>query len=101
MSELRGKSVLVTGADGFIGSHLVQTLKAAGASVRAFVYYNSFNHWGWLDALPEGIDPCGENGEFHTFVSDGPGFRAPLQVEAGEQVERNGAVYADLVPIGR
>ena len=41
--------VLVTGSDGFIGSHLTETLVRAGADVRAFVYYNSFNSWGWLD----------------------------------------------------
>ena len=50
---LRNKKVLVTGADGFIGSHLVEGLIAAGANVRAFVYYNSFNHWGWLDSFPK------------------------------------------------
>ena len=47
--KLQGKKVLVTGADGFIGSHLTEHLVAAGADVRAFVYYNSFNSWGWLD----------------------------------------------------
>lgn len=46
------KKILVTGADGFIGSHLTEELVRAGASVRAFVYYNSFNSWGWLDTLP-------------------------------------------------
>ena len=46
------KKVLVTGADGFIGSHLVEKLLDDGHSVRAFTYYNSFNSWGWLDTLP-------------------------------------------------
>lgn len=45
--------VLVTGADGFIGSHLTEHLLAQGHQVRAFVYYNSFNSWGWLDSLPK------------------------------------------------
>ena len=44
--------VLVTGADGFIGSHLTESLVRAGYSVRAFVMYNSFNSWGWLDHIP-------------------------------------------------
>lgn len=52
--ELRNKSVLVTGADGFIGSHLVEMLLEEGCKVKAFVYYNSFNNWGWLDSLPPG-----------------------------------------------
>jgi NAD dependent epimerase/dehydratase len=51
--NLRNNRVLVTGACGFIGSHLVERLVEEGARARAFVYYNSFNHWGWLDSLPE------------------------------------------------
>ncbi|MCI9173991.1 MAG: SDR family NAD(P)-dependent oxidoreductase [Lachnospiraceae bacterium] len=47
------KKVLVTGADGFIGSHLTESLLERGYEVKAFAYYNSFNTWGWLDTLPQ------------------------------------------------
>jgi NAD dependent epimerase/dehydratase len=49
--HLNGKRILVTGADGFIGSHLTEALVDAGARVRALSQYNSFNHWGWLEDL--------------------------------------------------
>ena len=49
------KKILVTGADGFIGSHLTEELVRKGYEVKAFVYYNSFNTWGWLDTLPKSI----------------------------------------------
>jgi len=50
--NLQSKRVLVTGADGFLGSHLVEHLLSAGAQVTALVQYNSFNFWGWLEELP-------------------------------------------------
>lgn len=52
---MSGKKILVTGADGFIGSHLTEELVRRGHQVRAFVYYNSFNSWGWLDHADEDI----------------------------------------------
>jgi len=52
--DLKGKKVLVTGSEGFIGSHLVERLIGLGADVRAFVLYNSFNSWGWLETLAKG-----------------------------------------------
>ena len=51
-----------------------------------------------LDELPASIDPCGENGEFHTFVWKGPMFSSPLAVSVGERVERDGFVFCDLAP---
>ena len=51
-----------------------------------------------LRDLPEGIDPCGENGEFHTFVYDSPQFHSPIEVERGEVVARDGFIFADLQP---
>lgn len=49
------KKILITGADGFIGSHLTEELVNQGYNVKAFVYYNSFNSWGWLDSLPKNL----------------------------------------------
>ncbi|MFG0216189.1 NAD-dependent 4,6-dehydratase LegB [Brevibacillus porteri] len=53
--NLKGKKILVTGSDGFIGSHLTERLVQEGHDVRAFVNYNSFNSWGWLDHSPQEI----------------------------------------------
>ena len=50
-----GKKILVTGADGFIGSHVTEILVRNGHEVRAFTFYNSFNSWGWLDVLPKAV----------------------------------------------
>ena len=52
-----------------------------------------------LAELPDGVDPCGENGEFHTFVSAGPIFAEPIACERGEIVERDGFVFCDLIPV--
>ena len=51
-----------------------------------------------LNALPTGADPCGENGEFHSFVSAGPMLKGRIAVKVGETVERDGFAYADLLP---
>lgn len=59
------KKVLITGADGFIGSHLTEALVRAGYEVRAFVLYNSFNSWGWLDHCAKDV-----KGKFEVFAGD-------------------------------
>jgi len=53
--KLKNKKILVTGADGFIGSHLTEEIVRQGWNVRAFVYYNSFSSWGWLDETPADV----------------------------------------------
>lgn len=50
-----------------------------------------------LDELPQGVDPCGENGEFHTFCYAGPMFARPITIRPGEIVERDGFVFADFM----
>ncbi len=52
---------------------------------------------GFLQSLPPNVDPCGENGEFHTFVYDAPCFSAPIAVQTGTVVERDGFVFADVL----
>ena len=69
--------VLVTGADGFIGSHLVEALVVSGYDVRAFVYYNSFNSWGWLDHAPNAV-----RDRLDVFAGD---IRDPYGVRAAMQ----------------
>jgi NAD dependent epimerase/dehydratase len=75
--NLRGKKVLVTGADGFIGSHLTEFLLAAGADVRAFVYYNSFNSWGWLDEASDSVKSSLD--VFAGDIRDPHGVRAAMR----------------------
>jgi uncharacterized protein (TIGR00290 family) len=86
--------------------HLADEMMAAG--LRSYItcvdlrkLNRSFAGREWdatlLRDLPSGIDPCGENGEFHTFASAGPMFRSPIVVRRGAVVERDGFVFADLL----
>ena len=63
--NLKKEKILVTGADGFIGSHLTEELVRRGCTVREFVLYNSFNSWGWLDHSPTDV-----KGKFEVFAGD-------------------------------
>ncbi len=71
------KKVLVTGADGFIGSHLTELLVEKGYQVKAFAYYNSFNTWGWLDTLP--ADKMREIEVFSGDIRDPNGVREAMK----------------------
>lgn len=75
--ELKNKRVLVTGADGFIGSHLVERLLAEGCSVKAFVNYNSFNSWGWLDTFSK--ETLGRIEVFAGDIRDPNGVRTAMK----------------------
>jgi dTDP-glucose 4,6-dehydratase len=65
LTRLKGRKVLVTGADGFIGSHLAEALVRLGAEIRALVLYNSFNSWGWLDDAADDV-----RGKFEVVEGD-------------------------------
>lgn len=75
--KLANKKILVTGADGFIGSHVVETLVRAGHDVRAFVLYNSFGGWGWLDDCAP--DVAGRFEVFAGDIRDPNGVRTAMQ----------------------
>ncbi len=75
--DISGKKVLVTGSDGFIGSHLVEALIDAGAKVKAFCLYNSFNSYGWLDTFPK--DKLSKIEIFMGDVRDPNGVRVAMK----------------------
>lgn len=75
--DLKNKKILVTGADGFIGSHLIENLIKKGCNVRPFVYYNSFNSWGWLDSLDDHLK-C-EMDVFAGDIRDPYGMKKAMQ----------------------
>jgi dTDP-glucose 4,6-dehydratase len=75
--KMSDRRILITGADGFIGSHLTETLVRSGFNVRAFVFYNSFNSWGWLDQCADDV-----KGKFEVFAGD---IRDPYGVKAAMQ----------------
>ena len=75
--NLKNEKILITGSDGFIGSHLTEALVRMGCDVRAVVYYNSFNSWGWLDESPDEIKK--EIDVFAGDVRDPYGMKKAMQ----------------------
>jgi uncharacterized protein (TIGR00290 family) len=80
-------------ADGFDARVVCLDPRRMPRSSAGHVYDERF-----LDELPPGVDPCGENGEFHTFVSAGPLFARPVACRTGDVVEHDGFVFCDLLP---
>jgi uncharacterized protein (TIGR00290 family) len=87
-------------ADEMLGAGMKATITCVDPRVLPASFAGRAFDRALLRELPAGVDPCGENGEFHTFVHAGPMFRAPIEIEVGEVVERDGFVFADLLPRG-
>jgi uncharacterized protein (TIGR00290 family) len=88
-------------ARAFVASRYAAWLVCVDTTQLAADYAGRAFDAGLLADLPEGVDPCGENGEFHTFVWDGPAFAFPVRCQPGEVVLRDGRfAYAELVPAG-
>ncbi|WLT32806.1 hypothetical protein [Geothrix sp. PMB-07] len=81
-----------------VGAGLRATLACVDPRVLAAEFAGRDFDAGLLAELPEGVDPCGERGEFHTFAWGGPMFQHPVAIRRGEVVERDGFVFADLLP---
>src|SRR5690606_9655130 len=86
-------------ADAMLGAGLVATLTCVDLAKLPVELVGRRWDAALLRELPEGVDPCGEHGEFHSFVSDGPGFSQPIDHKPGEVVVRDGFAFADLVPL--
>ena len=85
-------------ADEMIGGGLQARLTCVDPRVLPAGFAGAAFDRALLARLPAGVDPCGENGEFHTFAWDGPMFRRPVPVRSGDVVTRDGFVFADLLP---
>lgn len=79
--QLKNKNVLITGSEGFIGSHLTERLVELGANVTALVQYNSFNNWGWIDRLEKNI-----KSSIHVFTGDIREFDCMKKAIKGQEV---------------
>lgn len=85
-------------AQSMIDSGVRAVVTCADSSHISASFAGRFFDESLLADLPAGVDPCGERGEFHTFVFDGPGFTSPTDIEVGEVVERDGFVFCDVRP---
>jgi len=84
-------------AESMVSSGLRATLTCVDPTQMAVDSAGKFFDSEFLEDLPSTVDPCGENGEFHTFVHAGPMFSAPIDVTTGDVVKRNGFIFADVI----
>jgi diphthamide synthase (EF-2-diphthine--ammonia ligase) len=89
-TDALARDMIAAGVEAYLAVVDLKKLSAAFAGQRFDA--------GLIGALPAGCDPCGENGEFHTFVSAGPMLARKIKVKVGKTVERDGFAFADLLP---